>query len=51
MALPIQLPHKILGNPASKTLLIFLHGYPESIKLFDSIASKLEENYVLCNLE
>lgn len=49
MTTPILLPHKILGNPASKTLLIFLHGFPDSLNLFDSMASKLEENYILCN--
>lgn len=32
-----MLPHELSGNSNSDTLLIFLHGFPDSVRLWDSI--------------
>lgn len=32
-----MLPHELSGNNNSDTLLIFLHGFPDSVRLWDSI--------------
>jgi len=42
------LPHNLSGNPESSTILVYLHGYPDSIRLWDPFYEPYEkENLVL----
>ena len=43
-----SLPHELSGNKASDTLLVFMHGYPDTTAVWDGIIPSFEqENYVL----
>ena len=44
------LPYEISGNYDSNVLLIFLHGYPNSFRMWDEMIEKLKEDYLCLNL-
>ena len=38
--MPIFLPFEVSGNLKSDTIIIFLHGWPDSCRLWDNTVSK-----------
>lgn len=44
-----KLPYKLTGNKESNVMLIFLHGYPNTIDMWKELVDKLEPNFLcLC---
>ena len=41
-----SLPHRVTGNKDSKTMLIFLHGYPNTINMWNKIVELLNPNFL-----
>ena len=46
----IPLPHKLNGNPDSKQLIVFLHGWPDTMEVWDNIIPEFEKDYYILNL-
>jgi pimeloyl-ACP methyl ester carboxylesterase len=44
-----KLPHELTGNKNSETLVIFLHGYPNTLRVWDTTISQLQ-NYLCLNI-
>jgi pimeloyl-ACP methyl ester carboxylesterase len=44
------LPHRLIGNKESKVLLVFLHGYPDTLDLWNDIISKFQNDYLTLNI-
>lgn len=44
------LPYKIHGNTSSKTLIVFMHGYPNTMKLWFEYVEKYKNDYMLLNI-
>ncbi len=44
------LPHEISGNPQSKELLVFLHGWPDTCDLWNKIIPPFEQNCYILNV-
>lgn len=44
------LPYKITGNLSSPYLLIFLHGWPDTLELWDPIISQLSADFLCANI-
>ena len=41
-----SLPHRVTGNKESKTMLIFLHGYPNTINMWNKFVELLNPNFL-----
>jgi len=44
------LPHEVSGNPSSKHLLVFLHGWPDTMDLWNKIIPPFEQNSYILNV-
>ena len=44
------LPYEIKGNTKSNTLLVFFHGYPNTLRMWDRMVSKLQGDYRILTL-
>ena len=44
------LPYEVKGNTQSNTLLVFFHGYPNTLRMWDRIVSKLQGDYRILTL-
>lgn len=44
------LPHEISGKTDSKFMLVFLHGYPNTFRMWDKMIDSLKEGYLCINL-
>ena len=40
-----ELPHRLEGNKESNNLLVFLHGWPNKMSMFNSIIKRLESDF------
>jgi pimeloyl-ACP methyl ester carboxylesterase len=45
-----SLPKEISGNKNSQIMLIFLHGYPNTFRLWDKLIDQLKKDYLCVNL-
>jgi pimeloyl-ACP methyl ester carboxylesterase len=45
-----SLPHELSGNKQSEVMLVFLHGYPNTLRLWDTAISKLKDKYLCLNI-
>ncbi len=46
----LTLPYKTHGNKDSKILVVFLHGYPNTMRIWGDYLNKLEKDYFLVTL-
>ena len=48
---PIKhLPYEVWGNPNSKTVLIFLHGFPNTMRMWDEMIQNLQKDFICINI-
>ena len=45
-----NLPYKKVGNKTAKTMLIFLHGYPNTLNLWNDLTEKLKSKYLCISI-
>jgi pimeloyl-ACP methyl ester carboxylesterase len=44
------LPFELRGNQNAKSMVIFLHGWPDTCRLWDFYVNELEEKYIILNI-
>ena len=45
-----HLPYELKGNLHSKVMLIFIHGYPNTFRLWDETIEKVEKDYTCLSI-
>jgi pimeloyl-ACP methyl ester carboxylesterase len=44
------LPHELSGNPESKVMLVFLHGWPNTFRMWDKMIEDLKSDHYCLNI-
>lgn len=44
------LPYELSGNKESKVMIIFLHGYPNTFRMWDKMIESLKQDYLCLNI-
>lgn len=45
-----ELPHNLNGNESSNQLIVFMHGYPDTLNLWSGIIPSFEKDYLVLNV-
>lgn len=45
-----HLPYEVSGNSSSKSVLIFLHGFPNTMRMWDEIITELQKDFICINI-
>lgn len=46
----LPLPHTLTGNKNSKQLIVFLHGWPDTLELWGQFIPQFEKDYLILNV-
>lgn len=45
-----HLPYEVSGNPNSKVILVFLHGFPNTFRMWDEMIKDLKKDFICINI-